>query len=557
MSPGASAVGAALHGMTLQGDLATLDLSALLQNLESNGRTGTLSIEGPSGKTSILVREGKVSAYARKGRPTLMQTLVASGAIRAQDLEEQQRKRRGSGSSLGALLVAAGCLTEEELVAAARSRLLDDLCELVCMQAGEFSFHRGGVPRGVFDAEERRLELALHSSALLLEAARRSDHWVIIRTWIPSDSAHLIALRRPELPQDPAQRALFERLLERIDGTRSVAEALAAFPHQRFEAYLLLAEWLKTKVVRAADRDELECLATRLAPLDAERAFAIAERGLEDQPRHPGLLGLRARLAEELDDALSAVEALKLLVQVELAAGARAAARACLAKARELQPTDTALWERSFALALEDGSAADAIDAGERLAELYREPGLHRRVEAIYTRLVELDPEAWRLRREQARARIDSGDVLGAISGLERYGRSLIAAEAYDDARAVFLEILEHLPGHAGARETIRQLDLNAFALRRARRRLQARIALAALAAVASLWLLLQEVSARRDYSAAQRAVSERLLIENERYGEAIAEFEAVRARHPWTPTALFDVRPRLAELRAKQASAQ
>lgn len=542
--------------MTLQGDLATLDLSALLQNLESNARTGTLSIEGPGGKSSVLVREGKISAFACKGRPTLMQTLVAAGAIRAQDLEEAQRKRRGRGVSLGEILVAAGHIDEEELVAAARSRLLDDLCELVCMQAGEFSFHRGGVPRGVFDAEERRLELALPTGPLLLESARRSDHWVLIRSWIPSDSAHLILVRRPAPPQDPSQRELFERLLERIDGTLSVAEALAAFPHQRFEAHLLLAEWLEAKVVRAADRDELERLAARLAPVDAERAYAIVERGLEDQPRHPGLLRLRADLAEELDDPLVAVDALKLLVQTELAAGARDAARTCLARALALQPTDTALWERRYQMALEDGSAADAVDAGEQLAELYREPGLHRRAEAIYTRLVELEPGSWRLRREQARARIDSGDVLGAVDGLERFGRALIQAEEYAEARIVYLEVLEHLPAHAGALETIAKLDADAFARRRAQRRFAARVALASFAAVACFALLFGEVSARRDYSAAQRAIAERRLIEDERYAEAVAELEAVRAAHAWTPTALFDLRPRLAELRAKQAAA-
>lgn len=541
--------------MTLQGDLATLDLAALLQNLESNARTGTLTIEGPGGRTSVLVREGKVSAFARKGRPTLMQTLVASGAIRAQDLEEAQRKRRGRGTSLGEILVASGRIEERELVEAARSRLLDDLCELVCMQAGEFSFHRGGVPRGVFDAEERRLELALPAGALLLESARRADHWVLIRSWIPSDSAHLIVVRRPAAPQEEGQRALFERLIERIDGTLSVAEALAAFPHHRFEAYLLLAEWLEAKVVRAADRDELERLAARLAPVDAERALAIVERGLQDQPRHPGLLRLQAQLAEELEDPLVAVDALKLLVQIELAAGARDQARECLRRALALQPTDTALWERGLALSLEDGRGADALHAGERLAELYREPGLHRRAEAIYTRLVELEPGSWRLRREQARSRIDSGDVLGAIDGLERHGRALIAAEDYDEARTVYLEILEHLPGHAGARETIAQLDADAFARRRAQRRFAVRVALASCAFVACLALLLQEVSARRDFSAAQRSISERRLIEDERYAEAVAELEAVRARHAWTPTALFDLRPRLVELRAKLAS--
>lgn len=53
---------------------------------------------------------------------------------------------------------------------------------------------------------------------------------------------------------------------------------------------------MQARILRIADRDELERLATRLAPVDAERALAITERALEDQPRHAGLV--RPRLAE-------------------------------------------------------------------------------------------------------------------------------------------------------------------------------------------------------------------------------------------------------------------
>ena len=45
----------------------------------------------------------------------------------------------------------------------------------------------------MFDPEERHLELALAVEPLLLEAARRADHWRLIRTALPSDGLHFIA----------------------------------------------------------------------------------------------------------------------------------------------------------------------------------------------------------------------------------------------------------------------------------------------------------------------------------------------------------------------------
>ena len=504
----------------------------------------------------MLFNEGKITSFGREGRTTLMESLVASGALSAKQLERARAKRRGSRRTLGEVLVESGGIAGEALVEAARSRLLDDVCELVCTEAGEFAFHRGSPPRDVFDPEERALELELPAGPLLLEAARRSDHWAITRTWIPSDTAHFVVQRRPDLPEAESQRALAERLLERLDGTRSVAEVVCAFPHHRFEAHELLAGWLKGRRLRVAGVEELLRIATRLAPVDAERARVIVQRGLEEHPRHPELLAELARLAEELDDGAAAVDALKLLVHGRLESAERDGAREALAHALELAPQDTFLWQQSLAFALQDGSADDAIAAGKRLAELYREPGLFRRAAAVYAELVELAPDSWELRRELAHAQVDSGEVKEGIKGLERFGRKLISDEDYAGAREVYRDVLELVPGHADAKEMIRMLDAQVFAERRARRRRWTRLAISGAILALLGWCFALEISARAAFSNAQRSVSELGLIEDGRYAEAIAAFEEVRRRHPWTPTSLFDVRSRLTDLRAREQEA-
>ena len=90
--------------MSLQGDLSTLDLSGLLQNLETQSKSGLLSIEGPAGTTQLYFDEGQLSLLAVEGRPSLMTVLLASGAIREKDLKAAQRKRRRTKKSLGEVL---------------------------------------------------------------------------------------------------------------------------------------------------------------------------------------------------------------------------------------------------------------------------------------------------------------------------------------------------------------------------------------------------------------------------------------------------------------------
>ena len=110
---------------------------------------------------------------------------------------------RGTGKSLSETLVARRTIGAEDLASVAHARLLDEACEIVSAEGGAFTFTEGTVPRGVFDPEERRLRLRLPSSGLLMEAARRQDHWRLIRERVPSDTAHFVVQHVPRPPQDP------------------------------------------------------------------------------------------------------------------------------------------------------------------------------------------------------------------------------------------------------------------------------------------------------------------------------------------------------------------
>ncbi len=540
--------------MSLQGDLSTLDLAGLFQNLEAARKNGLLSIQDGESVSQLYFQQGRLALLTFPNRPGLIDFLMASGDLGPQQIAEAKKRRR-RGRSLGEALVETGASTQERLVSLATARLTDEACELLGAGRGRFEFTQGEVPRGVFDAEERALGITLAVNPLLLEAARRADHWRLVRERIPSDSTHYVLARPPSDPSDPRKKELLSRLAPRLDGTRSVSEVVAAFPHQRLETYELLAELAASQSIRLAASTDLNRMVQELARYDKKRAWSLLQRGLETNPRNLGLLCTKVLLAEKLGDLEQASEALKLVVHMRLEAGEAEEARADLQRLKDLDADDPFVWEKSFELALAEGRKQDALADGIRLIALYRKPGLHKRACGVLERLVETHGANFELVRELARARVDAGEIDAALKGLERFGASLIARESYPLARRVYEEILAHDPKSEKAKETLAEIHSGALAQRRVRWRRRRRRALALFFLVVVLPWFAYETFARRAYDEATRSVVREGLLESGRHAEALQRFREVGARFGWSTTARHEVPRMVAELEAKTAT--
>src|SRR5690349_1929363 len=187
--------------MGLHGDLSTLDLTNLLQNLEGARKTGLLTVRDDGEETSLFFDKGQLALVTYPGRVSLVDYLVESGVAKPPAVEAAKKsKRRGQG--LCAALVEAKVLSAEELAAIVRARLTDDACEILAAGARQFEFAEVEGPSDVFDPDERALAIALPASPLLLESATRSDHWAMIREQLPSDSATYTLARPPRPPSD-------------------------------------------------------------------------------------------------------------------------------------------------------------------------------------------------------------------------------------------------------------------------------------------------------------------------------------------------------------------
>ena len=538
--------------MTVSGDLATIDLADLLQNIQVHARTGTLTLVSEEGRSRVFFRDGNVAAMTCDGRAPLVERLVAAGLLSPRKLDAAKKKQRGSRRCTAEILVGARVLSAEALLAAAEDFLTEDVANLVAAAQGAFEFAEGdAVPKG-FDADEVSLPLALPVAPLILEATRRVDHWVEIRKFVPTDAMHFVVREGARIRDDVEDHELAEQLMATLDGSRSVREVAERFPNRRFLCYKLLADLVRDRVARPATADDLLELATVAEPADAARARELVRRGLDMEPHHGELLVAEARLCERLGDATGAVTARKLAAHLHLEAGRADEALQELEHAKALVPSDPSLWERSFAVAIAQGRRDDALHDGMHLVTLYRGPGLHVRARDVLERMLRIDPDDAMLHVELARCRVDCGQAQDATRQLLRRGKVLIGRQDYATARLLYEELLTIEPGNREASLSIEMIDKEIFLHRRERQRRLVRLLLTG-CFVAALGIAFGvELVARRACLETHSLISRERMVEQGQYEEAIVLWNAMRERHRWSLTAIFDVPRYVADLRAR-----
>lgn len=539
--------------MTVSGDLATIDLPDLLQNIEVHTRTGTLSLTGENGAARIHFREGHIAAMAGAGRASLGDRLCVAGYITARRLDAARKKLRGSKRTLVELLIGSRTITSEDLSGAAADFLAEDVVNLIAAAQGAFEFVEGECEAGVFDADELALQLELPVAPQILEATRRADHWVEIRKFLPADTLHFHAKEGAQVPEGAEDAELAEGLLSVLDGSRSVGEVAELFPDRRFNCFKLLAELVRDRVARPTGVDDLLAIATSIEKREPDRSRALVRRGLDGEPHHIELLDAEARLSERLGDNVGAASARKLVAHIHLDAGRTAEALLQLEQAKRLAPTDPTIVERCLSVALLQGRRQDALLEGLLLVELYRAPGLHSRAKDVLERLQRVDPESLELELELAQSRVDCGETASAVKQLLRRGKALVAAENYLGARVLFEAALDIEPGQREAGLSVEMIDKEVYAQRREKKRRLVRVLITSACLAALGLLLLLEFSARLAYVEIRSVVGRERMIEQQQYAEAISLWQEFRRQHSFSLTAQLDVPRLVRELEVRQ----
>ncbi len=228
----------------ISGNIDPTTFPFLLMDLHRRGATGSLKVEGPSHPKALYFRSGRILfGSSNDTRDQLGSILIEQGKITVAQLEDVNAKV-GPGNPLATVLAGSGFVNQRELGDAARIKVERILSDVIAYTSGSFEIEEGVLPKGAVD-------LKLSTERLLLAAVgRMSDRTFVLR--------HLESLGVVLAPASDADarlgeiRAEAQPLIERLDGQRSLKEALALTRLDEFDGAKLACSLLFLGLVTRA-----------------------------------------------------------------------------------------------------------------------------------------------------------------------------------------------------------------------------------------------------------------------------------------------------------------
>lgn len=179
--------------MAVKGNLRDFSVTQLLNLINLARKTGTLTVEGPNEAAWVSFQGGKL-IYAQLGNEdgTLTGILTKSGKISGRQAQViQQHAGEKSDKELGLLLINAGYLSQQDILAAIRQYILDIVYRLFTWVDGFFRFDQDVLP------PDDRIVIRLDLENIIIEGSRRMREWEQLQEEIPNLDMALDFVDRP------------------------------------------------------------------------------------------------------------------------------------------------------------------------------------------------------------------------------------------------------------------------------------------------------------------------------------------------------------------------
>jgi len=220
----------------ISGDIETMPVVELLQWAGGNRKTGVLELERKKIRKRIILRDGRIVGCSSDDPATrLGQLLISSGKISRQTLADALRQQAETRQTVPDILVETGALTRDEIIRQVHEQAEETICGMFAWDDAVFTFRAGGEPG------RHSIEVDLSIEHTLLEGARRQDDLERFREVFSSSGIVLGRTERP-LPTDLEDDVTLSRILELLDGKRTLAEVLLQAHVSEYRALSLLYE---------------------------------------------------------------------------------------------------------------------------------------------------------------------------------------------------------------------------------------------------------------------------------------------------------------------------
>jgi outer membrane protein assembly factor BamB len=454
---------------TLVGD-ATIPLSDVFQMLSMSQKEGTLIVSDDESRKCIYFGKDGIQLLSsgRRRIPKLGDRLVRTGRITPGQLEAMLEEQKTAGRLFGEVAVAQGVLTQEELQNYLFTQIEDELCDCFVWKYKHFEFFEGPPTEELLGQDHPVTKVALNVNALLMEALRRRDEWILIERRIPEDTL-IFTWSETGLPQREAIAAdpAIGPVVTRVDGVSTVAEILAGTLLSAFDLYRVLHDLLQQGILREVTADEARTAGlSAAADGNLDRAIPLLERAVKLAPNDAVTREALAQTLAAAGKKTEAADAWRMAALRRLAADQNEAAVNGFRQSLQLAPETPAprlnLVKTLLRMKQVDEACREAETFLQSPAAAHQHTGL---VFALCETILESRPGDIRFRLALARAHAQTGDVAQARAEVQTTFSQITAATPLK--AKWYQEMLEIVPDFAEARKALERAMQSAAERRR------------------------------------------------------------------------------------------
>jgi len=525
--------------MALRGSLAGIKLSDIFQMLAMSQQEQTLVVRCDHDKRIFHFTPGSVSVYLSAGDETAMlgEVLVGLGYLSEKDMERALAVRRRNQRRLGEVLLDMGLCEQEQVDEALKLQVESAIYTLLGWDAGSFEVKEGRPDDAEMGEGARVICVSFEPSALLMEAARRMDEWDSIRQFVPSSDTVLCPTAQggDELAPE-ASSLLVEKILALVDGGRMVRDIVQASKLPAFDVSAALAELVKQGRARLATTEELfDIFHLHVRSKDTKRALAVCELINRSAEGDEAVLTRLGQCYEKLQHNEEASAALANAGKLLLDAGQLSEAIEALDHAAQLNRSDLQVRERLFSALNEGGKIDRALSLARMLAQAYFKRREYARARETCQFVLAQRPKDEEARFLLIEIHLATGNVQAAAAE----SNVLTMARPYgEDVRLKTLrsriDRLDHTPPEH-RKQGAPSLQRPPAPARGRRFPIAVVAAVLLLLAAGGGWLWMERAAAQARGDVDLRA---QRLLQQQRYNEAIAEYQTLIDSYPYTTTA-------------------
>ena len=291
--------------MSFYGDLRTVALTDLMRWASKNQKTGVLVIERNAICRRVEFRKGWVgSCSSNDPSARLGQFLLSREELTEIQLQHVLTLQRVTHKRLGLLLVEMNFVTRADLAKLVAFKAKETIHSLFDWDDAFFRFDEGAI------LDPDQIEVNLSVEDLIAEGEKRCEQVTQIRRAFES-SGVVLARTGLEVPQKILSSRMMRRILDAVDGRRTIADVLlqtraSDFPVVQFLHLLFERGMLAIQETRPVSPDSPTLLDTRSNPtvtsIDAPLVSDEVDRALREMEPPTGL-GVIGSLDQEIDAA--------------------------------------------------------------------------------------------------------------------------------------------------------------------------------------------------------------------------------------------------------------